>query len=121
MYRMVQDVQDGPGCTEGCSASYLFLLTKRGFFRDPLHQIRNLAADQDGPGSTEGCSASYLILLTKRGFFRETLGQIRNLLQTADSTSCRLVSCDLENTGQRTGARVLVTKKTSKRRNSFIS
>ena len=104
MYRMVQDVQDGPGCTEGCSASYLFLLTKRGFFRDPLHQIRNLAADQDGPGSTEGCSASYLILLTKRGFFRETLGQIRNL--AAD-----WFSRDLEDTGQRTGARVLVTKK----------
>ena len=114
MYRMVQDVQDGPGCTEGCSASYLFLLTKRGFFRDPLHQIRNLAADQDGPGSTEGCSASYLILLTKRGFFRETLGQIRNL--AADWFLAIWKTLDSE------PARVCWSqKKTSKRRNSFIS
>ena len=66
MYRMVQDVQDGPGCTEGCSASYLILLTKRGFFRETLGQIRNLAADW--------------------------------------------FSRFVEDTGQRTGARVLVTK-----------
>ena len=116
----VQDVPNGPGCP-GWSRMYRRLLSQLPV---PPHEAWFLPrppSSDPQPSCRPGWSRIYRRLLSQLPDPPHEAWFLPRDPWSDPQPSCRLVSCDLEDTGQRTGARVLVTKKTSKRRNSFIS